>query len=279
MSEKRILITGATGKTGSAVCARLEELGIEALAASRSGKSVGNAQGVVFDWMDPKTHGDVLQGVSGIYLIAPALVLDPVAPMSAFIDLAVAKGVQNFALLGSSAIPENGPAMGQIHSVLKEKTKSWVVLQPSWFMQNFTEGHHGDSIRDEGAIYSATGDARIAFIDARDIGRTAAGYLAGDDMPNDGVVLTGPTPVCYDDVAKIISDVLGKDVQHVKLSESALADRFHLIGMPEDYAGFLAGLDAFLAQGSEDRTTEGVAKICAAQPRAFEAFFKANQPS
>lgn len=272
MSKKRILVTGATGKTGRAVCARLEELGIDVLAASRSGKCVGAAVGVKFDWMNADSHADVLDGVTGVYLIAPALVLDPVSPMQDFIDLALSKGTASFVLLGSSAIAEGGPVMGQIHTVLKDTAPSYVVLQPSWFMQNFTEGHHGDSIRKEDTIYSATQGAKISFIDANDIGRTAAGYLSGDEFPNDGVVLTGPKPISYDEVAAIISAVSGRKIKHVKLSEKELAERFHAIGMPEDYAGFLAGLDAFLAEGFENRTTDYVEKKSGSKPGSFADF-------
>lgn len=271
--SQNILVTGASGKTGRAVVETLADWGMVPRIAARN--SVGDMPGdyIAFDWMSPDTHAAALANIDAVYIVAPTLVLDPVPAVSGFIEKAMAFGIKRFVLLSSSAIPQGGPAMGQIHQLLSDKAEQWAVLQPSWFMQNFTEGHHGDSIREESAIYSATGSAGIGFIDANDIGATAAHCLTMDAALNRGVVLTGPGSLNYDSIAEMLSTVAGRAIRHIALSQQELAERFtKIVGMPADYADFLAGLDAFVAGGSEDRVTTEVKEIIGREPCGFDVF-------
>lgn len=263
-----VLVTGGTGKTGRAVAAGLARRGIACRIAARTPSRTT----VPFDWMDSETHADALIGVDAVYLVAPVGVLDPLPAMSGFVSRAIASGVRRFVLLSSSAIPIDGPAMGQIHRMLANEAPEWAVLRPSWFMQNFTEGHHGDTIRKEGKIFSATAEAAVAFIDAEDIGEVAAACLASESALNDGVVLTGPSSLSYDEVAALISAYAGREIAHVKLKPTELAKRFAAFGLDADYAEFLARLDAFLASGSEARTTTAVRELAGRAPRSFAAF-------
>lgn len=85
--------------------------------------------------------------------------------------------------------------------------------QPSWFMQNFTADHpvaHG--IRATGEIVTATGDGRVGFIDAEDIAAVAARALL-DDRPHTEHLITGPEALGYADVARIVTEVLGRPVR------------------------------------------------------------------
>lgn len=268
VASSHILVTGGTGKTGRAVVAGLTKRDIACRIAART----PSATSVRFDWMDRETHADALAGIDAVYLVAPVGVLDPVPAMSGFISRAIAGGVRRFVLLSSSAIPIDGPAMGQIHRILADEAPEWAVLRPSWFMQNFTEGQHGDTIRKEGKIFSATGEAAVAFIDADDIGEVGAVCLSSETALNDGVVLTGPSSLSYDKVAALISAHARREITHVKLEPTELAKRFTTFGLNADYAEFLAQLDTFLASGSEARTTNAVQELTGRKPRSFTDF-------
>ena len=267
-AASHVLVTGGTGKTGRAVAAALARRGIACRIAARTLSYTT----ILFNWMDNSTHADALVGIDAVYLVAPVRVLDPAPAMSGFVSQAIATGVRRFVLLSSSAIPIDGPAMGQVHRILADKAPEWAVLRPSWFMQNFTEGHHGDTIRKEGKIFSATGEAAVAFIDADDIGEVGAACLASDSALNADVILTGPSSLSYDEVAALISAHAGREIAHVKLEPTELAKRFAALGLDADYAEFLAQLDVFLAGGSEARTTNVVQELAGRAPRSFAAF-------
>ncbi|TMR05070.1 ergot alkaloid biosynthesis protein [Actinomadura soli] len=269
-----ILVIGATGTTGSRVAARLAASGHRVRAAGRRAALVPGAESVRFDWYEPGTHRDVLDGVGRLYLVPPPGDLSPAAVMVPFLDLARAAGVQRAVLLSSSAIPEGGQASGKVHKVLPHLFERWAVLRPSWFMQNFTGTHvHARSIREEAMILTAAGDGRVGFVDADDIAAVAVHALTDEHAPDTDLVLTGPETLSHDDIAAIITDVTGRTVVHRRLSYERLRDRLAAL-VPPEYAEMLAGMDRAIAEGAEDRVTGAVHRVTGRAPRAFRAFLE-----
>lgn len=68
--------------------------------------------------------------------------------------------------------------------------------------ENFsTHEHHLRSIRDEGVVYSATGDGRIPWISADDIAACAVAALTTPDAPNTDYIIVGQELLSYGDVS------------------------------------------------------------------------------
>lgn len=110
--------------------------------------------------------------------------------------MALSSGVRRFVLLSASSLEAGGPMMGQVHAYLQSMAPEWAVLRPSWFMQNFSEQQRLATIRDEGAIYSATGAEIYAQILAEMDADVARG---SEDRVTDGVVsMTGRQPTTFD---------------------------------------------------------------------------------
>lgn len=265
---RRILVTGGKGKTGSRVAARLVAAGIEALTGTRNPDLPSDRR---FDWAD-LTSASAFDGCDAAYLVAPTDRTDHLAVMQPMLAEAMARGVQRFVLLSASLLAPGGPMMGEVHTWLAENTADWAVLRPSWFMQNFSEGAHGMSIRQEGAIYSATGTGRVGFIDAGDIAAAAVAALTAPGALNTDCVLTGPEALSYDDAAAIMSATLGRPVRHVLLEPAALTARLAAQGMPHAYAETLSRLDEAISAGAEDRTTDSVERLTGQVPVSFETF-------
>lgn len=274
MRNAKILVTGGTGKTGGRLSQLLAQEGIAHDIASRNPSSSANS--VRFDWTDPSTHIPALDGIGAVYLVAPTVEGDPAALMIDFCKTALAQGVTRFVLLSASLIPEGGPFMGQVHSWLKENTEDWAVLRPSWFMQNFSESHHVATIATDRAIYSATGQGKIAFVDADDIAKAAYGTLTMDTAANREYVLTGPTTLSYNQVAETISNAAGYSVRHILLSAKDLTARYVESGLPEMLSQTLAGMDELISTGVEDRTTQDVLAACGEQAGSFEQYAKGS---
>jgi uncharacterized protein YbjT (DUF2867 family) len=267
-----VLVIGASGTTGSRLTAQLTAAGHSVNAASRNGTSLPGAEPVRFDWYDPATHGAALDGVDRIYLIPPVGDPDPAAVMVPFLRRARTAGVLRAVLLGSSAIPEGGAAVGAVHRALPDLIEQWAVLRPSWFMQNFTGTHsHATSIRKDGVILTATGSGRVGFVDAEDIAAVAFHALTGEQPPNTDLILTGPQTLSHDDIAAIMSEVTGRLVTHRRLSYEQMRDRLVAMGIPEQFAAMLAGMDRAIAEGAEDRVTDTVRRITGRPPSTFRA--------
>ncbi|TXL89955.1 NAD(P)H-binding protein [Streptomyces sp. IB2014 016-6] len=266
------LVLGATGTTGSRVASRLAAGGHRVRAAGRRATTVAGARSVRFDWADPTTFDEALSGTDRVYLLPPIGSSEPAAVMLPLLERARTAGVRRAVLLSSSAIPAGGPATGQIHEALPGLFDEWAVLRPSWFMQNFTGGHpHAQSIRVDGTVSTATGAGRVAFVDADDIAAVAVHALTDDRPPNTDLVITGPQPLSYGDIAAVVTEVTGRTVTHRQLTYEQMRD--HLASsMPVEFAALLAGLDRAIAEGSEDRTTDTVHRLTGRPPGTFRAF-------
>lgn len=266
-----VLVIGATGTTGSRVARGLAARGHRVKAAARRGTSAGGTQGVRFDWYDRTTHEQALGGVDRVYLVPPVGSAAPADVMLPFLEQARASGVRRAVLLSSSAIPAGGPGVGQVHQALPALFDEWAVLRPSWFMQNFTGDHlHARGIREEGAILTATGEGRVAFVDADDIAAVAVCALTDTRAPGTDLVITGPEALSHADVATILSEVTGRTVTHRQLTYEQMRDRLTRV-VPPEFAAMLAAMDRAIADGAEDRTTDTVLRATGRQPRSFRA--------
>ncbi|HEX2143014.1 MAG TPA: NAD-dependent epimerase/dehydratase family protein [Glycomyces sp.] len=84
MRNEIILVTGATGKVGTRLTARLREAGHDVRAVSRR-------TDIPFDWQDDTTWAAALDGVAAVYLIAP----DEPFPADAFVAAATKASAGN----------------------------------------------------------------------------------------------------------------------------------------------------------------------------------------
>jgi uncharacterized protein YbjT (DUF2867 family) len=143
-------------------------------------------------------------------------------------------------------------------------------------MQNFSEGQHLATIRDEGAIYSATEDGRVPFISADDIAACAVAALPGPTALNRDFVLTGPKAISYDEAAQAIGEAAGRQIAHLRISAESLAARYRDAGRPAMLAQMLGVMDTMIAAGAEDRVTESIRELTGRAPIGFDAFARAS---
>ncbi|MCB1692068.1 MAG: ergot alkaloid biosynthesis protein [Pseudomonadales bacterium] len=271
----RVLVTGGTGKTGSRVMQALRGNDIECIAASRRGGDQGSVR---FDWFDAGTWETALRGITSAYLVAPTGAPYPEEVMVPFIERAIASGTSRFVLLSASLLERGDPGLGQVHAWLAESEVNWSVLRPSWFMDNFAEGRHLRDVREHSRIISATGSARVGFISSEDIARAAVALLSDPAAQSGDYILTGPEPISYGDVARTMSELIGRDIEHTSVPVEKLILELKEAGLPVQYARMLAGLDTLIASGAEDRATPCVEQLTGREPESFAAFAVRHAP-
>ena len=278
MSEQPlVLVTGATGNTGTGVVAGLRAVGWPVRAACRHPVAVDD-ENVTFDWTELATFAPALHGVERIYLVAPVGVATPEALVRPFFDLAVGAGVRRVVLLSSSAVAEGDPALGQLHRLVRELFPEWTVLRPSWFMQNFVGRHPvADAVRATSRIVTATGDGRVGFIDAADIAAVAVAALTRNEALNTDLVLTGPQALSYPEVASVLSEVAGRKIEHVDVRTEELARLLTEAGYEATFAAALASLDDRIRAGGEATVSPVVEELTGRAPRTFADFARAHR--
>ena len=270
---ERVLVLGSTGTTGRRLVRLLRGRDVHVVEAVRRVDAPGKVQ---FEWDDHKTFAPALIDVNAVYVVAPTDRIEQLPVMQPFLELAAERLDGQIVLLSAAALSAGGPMMGAAHAWLRDHAPRWIALRPSWFMQNFV-GQHLRSIRDEGAIYSATGNGRVPFIDAADIAAVAATILTTPSRTSGELVLTGPAALTYSEVATMISRVSGLAICHRPLSVPALAERFRLSGLPREYADLLAEMDGQIAREAHALENDIVSQVTGHPPTTFSAFLMASQ--
>ncbi|KAK4659041.1 hypothetical protein QC762_106810 [Podospora pseudocomata] len=301
--EAPILILGGTGTVGSRIASQLASQGIPTLIASRNPPPSSSLSHVNFDWDDPYTWEPIFlsktnstegtttepeqaqqsskpqpapQPIKSIYLVAPPS-LSGHRPMIEFIEFARSRGVHRFILQSASSIEAGGPLMGKVHAYLRELGQrgdvEWGVLRPTWFQQNIAEQPtHKESIRSESKIYSATEDGKIPWVSADDIASVAVRALTGEEAPNTEWMVLGPELLSYDEIAEILTEVLGRKIVHVDLSSAELEKRHARFGMPEEYARMMSAMDTAIKFGAENRTNDVIFSVTGTAPKKFRDY-------
>ncbi|TFK62478.1 NAD(P)-binding protein [Pluteus cervinus] len=252
-----ILITGGTGKTGTPLSQKLYDAGHSVLVASRSGSAPAPLKGVKLDWFDPSTFENPFNAdsdVDKVYLIGPHGT-NMLAPLKPFIDLAVSKGVKRFVLLSASLTGPGGPGPGKIHEYLAGLGVDYGVLRPSGFFENFATSFM-PSIRHRDELVTATQDGKIPFVAVDDIVGAAFHALTTSKIENPNLFVLGPDLLNYDQVAEIFSEALGRKISHRRITVPEAVQVWKGYGVPDDVANMLAGMDALIAQGKEERLVE-----------------------
>lgn len=271
-----VLVTGGTGKTGSALAELLRGSGVPVRVASRN-PSAGDPDAIRFDWDDPTSHPTALRGMDRVYLVPPLLTVDPMPLVGPFLAEAERLGVRRVVLLGSAIVLPNAPGALELAARVRSRP-GWVVLRPSGFMQNFLGAHPlGERIRRHGEIHTAAGAGRLGWIDARDIAATAFALLTEPDGNRDvapDYLLTGPRALSYGDAAAIITARTGRPirVRHIRADE--LASNYRAAGMPAAFAAALAAVETDIEAGREEQVSTAVLDLTGRPPRTFAEFVR-----
>jgi uncharacterized protein YbjT (DUF2867 family) len=143
------------------------------------------------------------------------------------------------------------------------------LTNPS-FMDNIAV--QAAAIKNQGVFFSPVdGDRRLPSVATRDIAAAAARLLLDGSWHGAGEVpLLGPADLSFNDVAGIISEVLGKDVRFRQITFEAYKDRFVGFGMSDAMAQGMTdmarakneGLDNAVQRTPENSTPTSFRQWC-----------------
>jgi uncharacterized protein YbjT (DUF2867 family) len=268
-----VLVTGGTGKTGTALVELLRADDVPVRVASRN-PVIGDPSSIRFDWHDPATHAPALRGVDSVFLVAPVNSVDPMPLVAPFLVEAKRLGVARVVLLGSAIVLPNAPSALEMADAVRAQP-GWVVLRASAFMQNFLSPHPvGERIRRRGEIRTAAGDGRVGWIDAHDIAAAAFALLrpGAERAGQSDYLLTGPKALSYRDAAAIITARTGREVRLVEIGTDEQVAHYRASGVSEEFAASIAAVEDGIREGREDQVSTAVLDLTGRPPRSFEEF-------
>lgn len=277
----KVLVTGATGNTGSMLVPALLEEGVDVRAFVRDASKAESlkekgSEIVVGDLDRPETIPPAVEGVDRIYLLTwngPT----QAQHVENVVNAAKQAGtpyIVRHSMWGSerSRIIQQGEEAEQ---TVKDSGLPWTMLKPTFFMQNMMMA--AQTIASDGVIYWDLGDGKLSMIDVRDVADSAAAVLTGTGHEGQSYILTGPEAISMHDVADTFSEVLDKDVNYVDVPPEAALESMVEMGLPEWIARGYGELMAGFKEGFADRTTDNVEKLTGHRPGSFEQFARDHQ--
>ena len=278
-----ILVTGATGTTGSevvrALTARAGRVRVFVRDAEKARRKLGlSAELAIGDFADPRTLRAALEGTDALFLSCAD---DPrrVGWETAAIDAAAAAGVRRIVKLSTAAAAQGSPVAfwdwhGQVEQHLRSSGADWTILRPTYYMSNLLAA--APQVSAEGRLYAPAGTARIAMIDPRDVGVFAAAVLSSAGHEGQTYLLTGPAAITYAQVAAGLSEVTGSRVEFVDIPDDAAQQAMIRDGMPGFVAEQIIKTFAQLRQGVGAQVTPAVETLTGSAPRDFASFARAH---
>jgi uncharacterized protein YbjT (DUF2867 family) len=126
------------------------------------------------------------------------------------------------------------------------------ALTNPYFMEDTVR--QAESIKNQGVFsWPIAGDRKRPTVATRDIAAAASRLLLDARWSGAGEVpLLGPEDLSYDDMAEIMSQVLGKDVRFQQITFEAYKDRFVRLGMSDAMAQGYADLASAKNQGLDN---------------------------
>jgi uncharacterized protein YbjT (DUF2867 family) len=220
-----VLVTGGTGRVGSAVAGLLAGAGVPVrVLTRRSGAAsmlTANIEIVTGDLTVPGSLDAALRGVGAVFLVWTA----PPATVPAVVER-LAACAQRVVFLSS---PHRTPhpffqqpnPMAVLHADIERLLAASgvvsTIIRPGMFASNVLFWW-ASAIRAGGAVRWPYGAAQTAPVDDRDVAAVAARTLSQDGHAGGDYVLTGPESLSQAEQVSIIGDVIGRRITFEELS-------------------------------------------------------------
>jgi len=280
-----ILITGATGTVGSEVVKQLSAKGenIIVKAAARSAtdntfENLNRVQVVQLDYDKPDSLAVALKGVDKLFLLTPfqSNMVDLTSNLVSEAKKAKVKYIAKQSVMGADAEP--GITPGRLHrqaeKIIEESGIPFTFLRPNFFMQNFVN-YYSNLIRSQGAFYMPAGDAKVSFVDVRDIAAVAVKSLINDNQQKGRAYnITGGEALSYGQAAEILSKAVGKKINYVNVTDVDARKGMKDMGMDEWIINSIIELFEFAKAGHWSAISPVTEQVTGNKPITFSQFAK-----
>jgi uncharacterized protein YbjT (DUF2867 family) len=270
-----ILVTTA-GKVGSeAVCLlRQQDVPVRVLVrdpAKAKALADAGAEITAGDLADPASIDKAMAGATTVILVSPGV---PAQELNV-VGSAARAGARHIVKATSKASADSPIArrrwQAEIEAGLAASGLPHTLLRSNAYMQNVLA--LAPAIAKTSSFGSSAGRGRTGMVDARDVAAVAAAVAAAP-APHAGKTywLTGPELISNNDVAAVLSNLLGRTITYRQLSFDEDKDTMIRAGVPEQVAQMNAQAFSLTAEGDAEWVTDDVRSLLSRPARSFEQF-------
>lgn len=276
----QLLIIGATGSVGSELVTLLDRSCENVRAAAREPEaarlsSTTSAEFVAFDFERPETFATALDGVDRVFLIARPGDDHPDQVAIPLIREMKRQGIRHVVNLSAMGVEtQNDFGLRRVELYLEDSGIAFTHLRPNFFMQVFSSGPLLADIRSTGGIHIPAADAKMSFVDVRDIAAVAAAALTGQRHTGKAYTITGGEALDHYEIARAISDATGKTVQYLPISEDTARQALSAAGFSAERVERLIGFYRLVREGFCAPVSRDVETVLGRPPITFSQFAK-----
>ncbi len=284
-----ILVTGATGLSGSAVIREFARQNspvralVRSRAKARAFETFSAVEVVEGDMLRPETLEAALDGVDRVLMISSARER-MLQTQCMFIDACKEAGVRHIVKFsgkesGVGFNPENFRSAWEhehIEDYLENSGLAWTHLRPSQFMQFYLpQAPTGVDVA-ENALFLPMENARLSPVDIEDIAKVAFALLRSSGHEGKSYDMTGPEALTMTEVTERISQAVGKPIRYVNITLEEKKQAWLAAGIPSERVDTVSEVLVERRKWSESRVYLGTHEAFGVQPTTFAEFARRN---
>ena len=272
-----IVITGATGALNGATVEHLlkrmpaDQIGVSVRDVSKAqhfaDRGVRVRRG---SYDDPDALRDSFEGADQVLLVSSSdLTADQASLHRTAIGAAAAAGATRILYTShqnaSAASPfMAAPVHAAAEAALADSGVAWTSLRNGFY------AHSLDWLLgpwQQTGVIAAPADGPVSWTERGDAAEAAAVILAGERTFDGPVSLTASSAVTFDDIARITSELTGRDIDRVVVDDEQWVAGQVEHGSPEFMARMLLGFFTAARQGDFATTDPALAELLGREPR------------
>jgi NAD(P)H dehydrogenase (quinone) len=287
----RLLVTGASGHLGRLVLDKLIERGVapgRIIATTRDASRLADyaARGIevrMADFNDVAELAKAFEGAARLALISTDALDDKGTRRRQHanaVDAAKAAGVRHVVYTSMpDPSTDNRVIFAPDHRLTEEAIKasglSYTILRNTWYQENMFMSL--PQALASGHWYTSAGEGRIAHIARADCAEAIAAVLASDSAESATYTLTGAESRTTAEIARLASEIIGKPVEVVQLTDEQLAGGMKAAGVPDIMIPTIISFEAATREGNLSARTDDFEKLTGKKPIPFRTFFEENK--
>ncbi|EFH81005.1 SDR family oxidoreductase [Ktedonobacter racemifer] len=284
-----ILVTGATGLSGSAVIREFarQKAPVRALVRNRAIAQAFatslTVEVVEGDMLRPETLGAALRDVDRVLMISSAS-KRMVQTQCTFIDSAREAGVRHIVKFSGkeSSIGFNPSHFRStwehehIEDYLEHSGLAWTHLRPSQFMQFYLPPAPTAVNVAKGALLLPMENARLSPVDVEDIAKVAFALLHSEGHESKNYDMTGPEALTMTEVVERIAQAIGKPFRYVNIPLEETRQAWLAAGIPSERIDTISEVLSERSRCVESRVFLDTHKAFGVRPTTFAEFARRN---
>jgi uncharacterized protein YbjT (DUF2867 family) len=273
------LVVGSTGNVGAHLVTALLAAGVHVRAATRDPSRARFPSGVeptALDLDRPDGFASACSGVDRAFVMARTgdeRADESCIPLIEALRRAGARHVVLLTGMGIERMPD--APLRKVELYVEASGLDWSFVRPNWFLQNFLAPGVRDELVARGVVTAPMGDARVAFVDARDVAAVAAEAIVGAGTGahrNVAYALTGDDAQSHFEIAAAIAAATGRSIRYAPRTDEEERARLLAAGASEARVARRLAFLALARSGACATISGDVARVLGRPPRSLAQF-------